>query len=157
MCSRSEANERIDVIKYDIKMLRFCLQRLSEPPTAWTDSDRYLHLEGFLLHYRNLIRFFSGNQHRASDISMKRPQDFCSLSPGRAKDYRDTAKAWDNDSEGCDYRLVSAYLQHCTRKRTVFREWPFTEYYQKVEPLIRDFERDCLASPSPEVICGEAG
>ena len=61
MCLPSQNDTPLDIVKYEIDMLRFCLSKLESQPAAWGKQDEHLHIEGGLLHYRNLIRFFSGN------------------------------------------------------------------------------------------------
>ena len=99
-----------------------------------------------MLHYRNLIRFFSGNTTRADEISMKNPEGICKkLSSDRAAWYRAQAEPLDNPKDKtCDYRVISQYLQHCTTIRSDFKEWRLTNLYKKLEPLLQAFEHECL-------------
>jgi hypothetical protein len=52
-------------------MLTFCFDKLPQGRSC-ERRDEYLYLEGFLLHYRNLLEFFSGEHHRKRyDISTR--------------------------------------------------------------------------------------
>ena len=44
-------------------IFRFCLARLRESKILPSKADGYVYLECFLLHYRNLLCFFSGRNH----------------------------------------------------------------------------------------------
>jgi hypothetical protein len=63
MYSRRPKESHRDTITYEIEMLSVCAQAITrrEHPAA---QDLYVYLEAFLLHYRNLIRFLSGEHHR---------------------------------------------------------------------------------------------
>lgn len=60
MYSRRLKESHRDTVSYEIDMLRFCAERLEALRATGNDRESYLALEGFLLHYRNLLHFFSG-------------------------------------------------------------------------------------------------
>lgn len=143
-----DASDLLGMIEYEIRMLRFCLERLDKRPPSLADEDRWLYLEGFLLHYRNLIRFFSGkhNQPQKGDVSVEH-QAFCrSLSADRVKWFKSEMGSLDDGQDNCDHNLISKRLQHCTEKRVELlgRKWPVSEMYKKIEPVLHAFEEDCL-------------
>jgi hypothetical protein len=112
-------DDLLGMIDYEIRMLRFCVQRLDKQPSL-SDEERWVYLECFLLHYRNLIRFFSGREHRATkgDVSMSQPEAFCSaLSKERVEWYKAQVQTLDNNDANCEHNLISKLLQHCTKKR----------------------------------------
>ena len=80
MYSRSKKTH-LNAIGYELEMLRFCrdqIQAQSSPPDARATS---LHIEGFLLHFRNLIRFFSGKRPRPYDLSTADPDTWANNWP----------------------------------------------------------------------------
>jgi hypothetical protein len=59
---RSKKGSHLDTIHYEIDMLEYTLSKMTKaelPPPEFN-----MTLECFLLHYRNLIEFFSGKKHR---------------------------------------------------------------------------------------------
>ena len=67
---RRQKESHRETVTYEIEMLHFCFDNLPQDRSC-DRSNEYLLLEGFLLHYRNLLEFFSGTHHRAGyDISM---------------------------------------------------------------------------------------
>ena len=58
MYARRPKESHRDTVTYEIEMLDFCLQSLTGKHYR-DGNEQALYLEGFLLHYRNLIRFFS--------------------------------------------------------------------------------------------------
>ena len=154
--STSSSEAPLEVIDYEIRLLRFCLGRLNRESAPWVDDDRNAYKECFLLHYRNLIRFFSGRRHQNGDLSMAHPEEFCTALPaGRADWYMRKAAEFDNKDEQCDYRRVSAYLQHCTNRRVENQQWHFSEMYKQIEPLLQAFEEDCLERSVTEIVVGD--
>ena len=62
MRPRGEKETNLDTIGYEIDMLDFALERyrdLKSQQKAVEQGDLNVYLECFLLHYRNLVEFFS--------------------------------------------------------------------------------------------------
>ena len=151
------AKDLLGMIDYEILMLRFSVQKLDPQNAVLADKERSVYLECFLLHYRNLIRFFSGKDHRQDkgDVSMAFPGVFCAaLSESRAGWYMDQIKPLDNGEEGCIHQQISKLLAHCTEARVemIGKEWKAVEMYRKIEPVIQSFERECLKRSDIESI-----
>jgi hypothetical protein len=68
MYSRRPKESHRDTITYEVDMLDFSARAVTARKHA-LERDMFVYLEAFLLHYRNLIRFFSGEHHRADDVS----------------------------------------------------------------------------------------
>jgi hypothetical protein len=64
MVERKRKESHQDTIWYEIDMLEYCYAVLEKNPPAITNARWNLLVEGFLLHYRNLIQFFGGNAER---------------------------------------------------------------------------------------------
>lgn len=148
MYSRQMKSSHLDTVAYEIDMLRFSLMRLGQAPPTWVARDKDVYIEAFLLHYRNLVRFFSGNEHRSNDLSMKkRRSDWAGrdVTDEEAAKYRQEAAPLDEKY----FKTISVYLQHCTSERMIIKEWPFSDMYNEIQPLVNAFEMDFLKrSPS---------
>jgi hypothetical protein len=155
MYSRPLKDSHLDTVEYEIDMLRFCLRRVSDGTLQRQSPDEYVYLEAFLLHYRNLVRFFSGVKHKGSDISMDKPQVWAGrvVPPEEAQSYMTSAKVLDDDYV---YK-ISKYLHHCTEERfnVVFGAWKVSEMYARIAPLLAKFENAFLDRCSEAVQLGE--
>jgi hypothetical protein len=125
-------------INYEIEMLRFCAERCSHRDCAKLGD---LYLEGFLLHYRNLIEFFSGNHGQHGDaISMAKPAAWAGreLSPSEVTSIKRPAIRLDDEY----FQQISKYLQHCTLDRSERdRSWRVGSMMGEIDPIITEFER----------------
>jgi len=140
MYSRPQKSSHLDTIAYEIDMLRFCLGRLRQPPASWESGDRNVFIECFLLHFRNLVRFFSGEGHRNGDLSTAAPMPWAAraLSNDEVAILQEPARTLDNEY----FNVVSKYLQHCTEARySEGREWDLDGMYSKLLPLFIHFEK----------------
>jgi hypothetical protein len=123
-------------------MLRFCFERLPEKNRA--EKEKYLHLEAFLLHYRNLIEFLAGShRHRKGDLCTAKPKTWLCRepSPSELTALRAiSAPAINLYNEHWDQ--ISKYLQHCTSVRAERdRFWDAELMMKKIDPIIAEFER----------------
>ncbi len=63
-----------ETLWYEVDMLRYSLGFLTTGPLR-SEAEKNVYLEVFLLHYRNVLRFFSGVAHRrGSDLSTAEPE-----------------------------------------------------------------------------------
>src|SRR5580698_3571258 len=139
MYARRPKQSHRDTVSYEIGMLEFCNRRLTETvgPVA---EDKALYLEGFLLHYRNLIRFFSGLHHRGDDLSTADSNAWAGRNMTHAEvvAIKDPAIPLDDKY----YGSISKYLQHCTRLRhELDRDWDVSTMKTELDPLIGEFIR----------------
>jgi hypothetical protein len=142
---RSKKGSHLDTVHYEIDMLEYARVKVTErdlPP-----PEINMRLECFLLHYRNLIEFFSGRKHRDGDISVKKPEVWCSrgLTPEeKAAMTGPAGKAQD------EYWVdISQFLQHCTERR--FRDqkdWVPQEMWNRLKPAIDFFQKVFLRTDS---------
>src|SRR5215469_14011676 len=78
MHQRSNKNEHLDTILYEIDMLRHCAESISkakaeEHRSDFAGAEYYLKIEGFLLHLRNLIAFFTNRKNEPTDLLINEP------------------------------------------------------------------------------------
>ena len=139
MYTRSRKESHLQTVQYEIDMLLFCFERL---PKRITECQRqqYLVLEGFLLHYRNLVEFFSGSHHRhENDLSMRKPSVWAAhvtITMNQMKAITQSAKHLDKKY----FVPISRYLQHCTEDRHL-RDltWDCQQMHDEILPIISMF------------------
>ncbi len=68
---RSRKGSQSDTIHYEIDMFEYSFVKLKSDLSI---PERNMTIECFLLHYRNLIEFFSGAKSRESDLSVLSPE-----------------------------------------------------------------------------------
>jgi hypothetical protein len=148
---RSEKKSHLDTVWYEIAMLGFCYAELEKRPDA-TEPERNLLIEGTLLHYRNLLEFFSGAKHRVAkngkpaDISTANAQAWALLdltteelskiqAPARALE----AKYFDD---------LSQFLQHCTERRFIdSKQWNLDMMMAEMKPIVAAFREAFVTKP----------
>ncbi len=144
MYERTRKETHLDTIWYEIDMLEYCTGVLFNSPPPTNDPYWNLLIEGFLLHYRNLIQFFGGNEQRhrrygndlstfASEVWADRalePEEIDALrTPGGKLDDEFSAK-------------ISVCLQHCTRERVeTLTDWDIRGMYERLIALIAAFTK----------------
>src|SRR5438874_13489068 len=72
---RTRKESPLETIYYEIDMSEFAFGKLGAH-SGGAGPEWNLLIEGFFMHYRNAISFFSGKKHRAGDISTKEPEVF---------------------------------------------------------------------------------
>lgn len=120
-------------------MLAFCAQALRARKHP-TNEDMYVYLEAFLLHYRNLIRIFSGENHRRDDLSTADTPIWSGrkMTPEETAYIRDPAQALDAKY----FEPISKYLQHCTTLRHDHdRGWDIDAMLAEIGPIVTAFEK----------------
>jgi hypothetical protein len=154
---RSEKNSHLDTILYEIEMLRHCSRALAAkkvraPESDETQAEYNLVIEGFLIHLRNLLAFFTTQHSRGSDLRLDRPEVWLEK-PLKEKEYvdlRDQFQAF-NDSHGVAlsgakkldcYDLISKFLQHCTPERyEQAMWWDIEKMSAEIEPALIEFKK----------------
>jgi hypothetical protein len=160
--SRSEKESHLHTIHYEIAMLNFCGQQLDKLSPEAQKAHFNAFLECFLIHYRNLVEFFSGNHHRTA----KKPEDTSDLSTadsgpwaGRVLSAEELAElqAPAKNLDGRYFLDISQYLQHCTERRFLEDKfWNYRDMYAELRPTIKAFLRlfpnDKMAEHRPSAI-----
>jgi len=117
-------------------MLRFAAKRLVQE--RWEDpQDAWVYLEDFLVHYRNLIEFLGKQKNvRDTDLHVMTVWKKLGVAPPAdlATIQADGAKLWEEYEKVEE--SISRYLQHCTTKRTVAKNWLIDVMSEKIEPLL---------------------
>jgi hypothetical protein len=145
--SRTVKESHLDTIHYELSMLNFCGGQLDKLSRAGQRALFNAFLECFLLHYRNVMEFLSGNHHRkakkpgeTSDLSTADPKPWAGreLSPEELAEIQTPAKTIDVKYS----KDISQYLQHCTERRFAEdRFWKYGEMFAELRPAIQAFLR----------------
>lgn len=132
---RTRKGAHLDTVHYEIDMLEYALSRI-KPDLPQPEQN--MVIECFLLHYRNLIRFFNGKQHRNDDISIARPEVWCSR--GLSSEEKQTFETIANSVDDKHFRDISKFLQHCTEVRFhVPKDWSPQKMWEELKPAIELF------------------
>jgi hypothetical protein len=138
MYERTPKDSHLDTIYYEIDMLRYCIHAISQNAQA-SPAEANLLVEGALLHYRNLIRFFGGRKHRKGDLSTIAPEVWAV----RAATSRALAnmRKIGSAADKADFKEVSVYLQHITEHRAAReKQWDLLTMYSQLSPALDLFE-----------------
>lgn len=141
--SRPKKLNHIDTVRYEIDMLRYAANRLAEQRLI--ERDAWVHLEAFLLHYRNLIEFLGKDNPSQTDLHVTTIWAIVNLpAPANLNQLHDDGKVlWaryePKDSQGGG--RISQYLQHCTTKRIDAKDWEVSAMTNEIEPLLCDLEK----------------
>ena len=148
---RSEKKSHLDTVWYEIAMLRFCYAELKDR-TGVSDPERNLLIEGALLHYRNLLEFFSGAKHRPPKNG--RPEDISTAKPrvwaGRDLTAEELAKiqAPARTLEANYFDDLSQFLQHCTERRFIdSKKWDLDTMIAEMKPIVAAFREAFATKP----------
>lgn len=155
MHERSPKNEPLNTILYEIEMLRHCAIELPlrcaravrREATEGDKAGYHLYIEGFLLHLRNLLGFFTAHSRRNTDLIITRPQRWLRQDVDERKYVDLVALATEFDTahgtkERTCYGEISIYLQHCTTYRhEVARQWSIEKMAAEIEPILQEFEQ----------------
>ncbi len=131
MFSRPQKSH-LGTVQYEIDMLNHCYEKLLKE--KWQDTpDNNISLECFLLHYRNLIEFFGDSADlKPSESEVWSPRSLPSEELASIQDRGPYDKYW---------RLISQYLQHCTKSRIRDRGWDVKEMYVELKGVLDNFRR----------------
>lgn len=130
-------------ILYEIDMLRYTAEELDKGNRK-SEKDKWIFLEAFLVHFRNLIEFFGHPAPRLTDLHITKIGDFwhdVSTRPSQS----DLAKLrradlWDRYEDDQPDR-ISRFLHHCTQHRVDPKEWEAGMMYSELNPTLDAFER----------------
>lgn len=139
MYSRVKKESHLDTIRYEIDMLDFCYLRLMTLTCLGEQGDANVFFEGFLLHYRNLLAFLTGDHCREKDLSIRHPEVWARrpVTDSELETIRSKAEELDK----LYYQDISCYVQHLTEKRaSTDRGWMVEEMYKRLAPLLDRFE-----------------
>jgi hypothetical protein len=158
--SRPVKQRPVDIVRYEIKMLNYCYERVGMLKKAndAQDEEFWLSIEGFLLHFRVLSEFLSAQGRVPASVGKarltKKDDDldiFDSsafeglLSERQAQEIAAAAKPiWDKYREN-----LNKYLAHLTVVRLKPQDWRIDEMKQELSDSIEKFER-VLSFPSAQ-------
>jgi hypothetical protein len=139
--SRPLKESHVDTVLYEIDMLDFCYAMLREE--KWPNPETYyLHIEGFLLHYRNLANLFANRDgmeaRNARDWAQKQLTD------------SEVASIQDERPHSEYSAQISQYLSHCTETRADRdRDWQPVVMYEALKSCVDNFRKLFPSRPKP--------
>jgi hypothetical protein len=139
--SRPPKLTHAQTVLYEIDMLRFAKDRLQSSSFP-TEGDKNIYIEAFLLHYRNLLEFFSGRNGRDTDLSIAKPGEIWGSQVPDKETLASLTKPdlhQKYDSQRDDFS-ISKFLHHCTSYRIVDRGWNIAFIYEEIRPVLEKFE-----------------
>jgi len=107
-----------------------------------SEENKWVYLEDFLLHYRNLIDFLGHRRPRGDDLHITRPNDFVlsSADPETIEKLNAAgSRLWEDPDTGSD--IIAKYLHHCTMKRVDAKCWPVSKMNNELEEQLSELER----------------
>jgi hypothetical protein len=156
---RTDKDSHLDTILYEIDMLRHCSKTLAAKKARQSDAlealgEYNLGIEGFLIHLRNLIAFFTTQHSIKTDLVLNHPEvwyqerrvEECEYSDLRDKFQDFNTRHSDTFKNGkkldC-FDLISKFLQHCTPERyeQAVVGWEIEKMFAEIEPILADFEK----------------
>ena len=143
MYGRRDQEENLDTIRYEIDMLDYCYERyvdLERKQQTSDQGDLNAYLECFLLHYRNLVEFFSTKDIRKDETNLR---IYLPLAWASGKlDVEETKQLIRRDLFDSVWQKISIYLAHCTTYRaSTLTEWPVDEMYKELNKTLAQFEK----------------
>lgn len=137
MVERTPKQSHLDTIRYEIAMLRFCLDKLNR--VAEGSMEWNLTIEGVLLHYRCLVEFLGADPKYQTDLSTANPSKWDKngrLRPDDLQKMIDIGRAlnaW--------FKIISGFLEHMTTFRAEnVRRWNLGKMYEELEPALALFQ-----------------
>jgi hypothetical protein len=140
---RSRKASHLDTVYYEIDMMEYAYERLVKRDTRPLPESNML-IESYLMHYRNLIEFFSGAKHR--DRSAGKPRDIsvkdAEVWAGRtlASEEQGTIATPAAKLVDAYFEDISQFLQHCTERRFLeSRDWDVEGMCDEIKPIVAAF------------------
>jgi hypothetical protein len=130
-------------ILYEIDMLRYTAGELSKGDWK-VEKDKWICLEAFLVHFRNLIEFFGKPAVSKTDLHITKPGDFWRDGATRPNETELTkltrTDLWDKYEDDQGDR-ISRFLHHCTTHRVDPKEWEVGIMYNELKSTLDAFEQ----------------
>lgn len=155
---RPDQDSHLDTILYEIDMFRHCSKTLAAKKARKSESDEALGeynlaIEGFLIHLRNLIAFFTTQHSQPTDLRLNHPEVWYqrhveerehSDLRGKFQDFNTShSETFKNGKKLDCFDLISKFLQHCTPERyeQAVVGWEIEKMFAEIEPILADFEK----------------
>jgi hypothetical protein len=169
MHERPPKESALEVVFYERDLLQHCAKTVDakkkqadKSPSPENKAEYYLAIEGFLLHYRNLLGFFINRGNRPTDLTLARvdkwadgrsvDDSFCHKLTERALQVNETHGIQYGDVKNDCYGKISWFLQHCTDYRyKAQRDWDIERMVDDLNPILEEF----VASVIPVAEVGE--
>ena len=153
MYERTSKETHLETIWYEMDMLEFSYREFEKKAFAPQSPQWNLLIEGFLLHYRNLIQFFSGSEERhkrykGNDLSTFDPAPWGQRS--LTKEEIDAIKAPGEKLDKTYSNKISNLLQHCTVVRVEpLQGWEMEQMYTEIASIMSAFAKSFPRRTTP--------
>jgi len=142
MYPRADKEDDLDTIRYEINMLDYSYVRYIElerkPGIERGDVNAFL--ECFLLHYRNLIEFFSSKKPREDGTDLRIGKPLIGMATRVPLEM--TKKLTRDELCKEHWKNLSVFLDHCTIYRARDpKTWNVGAMYQQLNSTLADFEK----------------
>lgn len=141
--SRPGKLSHVQAMLYEIDMFRETARQL-EADKWQGEFHKWVVLESFLLHYRNLIEFFGKPlQPGTTDLSIEKPESFWTGAPPAAAVLAGLRRRdlWEKYEGRANQSSISKYLQHCTEYRIDAKDWPVSDMHNELRGTVDEFEQ----------------
>ncbi len=150
LVSRPDKLSHGQTVLWEIDMLRFAAGRLVNAGNS-PEEYKWVWLEDFLLHYRNLIDFLGHPNPRDTDLHISDAEFLDGAptpDPAIIKKLNVAGShLWGDSDTGSD--IIAKYLHHCTIKRIESKSWPVGGMNDRIEPLLSDLTALLAHVPRP--------
>jgi len=144
IASRPGKLTHAETMLYEIDMFRETARQL-EADKWQGEFHKWVVLEAFLLHFRNVIEFFGRPNPRPTDLSIEKPESFW---PDPVKRPSEATLAqlrkpdlWNTYDGAANRFSISKYLQHCTEQRIDDQDWNVSEMHNALRATVDEFEQ----------------
>jgi hypothetical protein len=145
MYERTSKDTHLETIWYEMDMLEFSYREFMKNTAPQQSPYWNLLIEGFLLHYRNLIQFFSGSEERHKRYKGNDLSTFDPMPWGNRQLTKEETEGIKTPGEKLDQTYsnkISSLLQHCTVERIEpLQGWEMEEMYAEIEPIMSTFAK----------------
>lgn len=133
---RSIKTTPIEVLDYEINMLRRCFDELRQPP-----ADVFLNnilIESYLVHFRALLEFFAHPKPRDTDLTIRRSNEWATRTLSQTEIDGLTSIASPLFTKW--FNPIGQQLAHCTHPRYLEKQtWPIKEMQEDIERVLSKF------------------
>ncbi|MBI3478166.1 MAG: hypothetical protein HY010_20725 [Acidobacteria bacterium] len=166
---RAGKGSHADTILYEIDMLRQGFsthpekrKRVDAGGSLAARGEYYLSIEGFLLHARNLLAFFTNRKNEMTDLIINEPEVWYgkAVDPreysGLIKAMKEVDTDFGEDGKKC-YDQISKFLMHCTTMRYErTKQWDLEGMFKRIDPILEEFKTRFTPSTKVTVYRGRA-
>jgi hypothetical protein len=155
---KGSKSEPLDVINYEIDMWRRCYAGITYAREVFQQRhspdnlfEYNLRIEGFLLHTRNLLGFFTNQLSKPTDLGIRQEWALRRLGQRSVASFMKRARDVNNkhrgDGKTC-YDEISKFLNHCSDQRFErAKSWETDGIFTDMHLILQEFESAFVDRP----------